>query len=49
MGNLDWNENHEKENKHIHASAADLKIADILEKEISLDANAEIAETRREK
>ena len=24
MGNLDWNESHEKKTKHIHASAADL-------------------------
>ena len=24
LGNLDWNESHEKETKHIHASAADL-------------------------
>ena len=24
IGNLDWNESHEKETKHIHTSAADL-------------------------
>ena len=24
IGNLDWNESHEKKTKHIHASAADL-------------------------
>ena len=24
IGNLDWNESHEKETKHIHASAVDL-------------------------